>query len=147
VIFAAQTAQSGGVRGSVLTLTHEATRVLGFEPTVVFTGPVETMIPGYVADQLLATLRESLSNVARHASARWAEIKVTVVDDIALTVEDDGVGLHSVDRAGGLGLANMKARAEQLGGRFTAQPRSGGGTHLDWRVPLPEATSHANIMP
>jgi PAS domain S-box-containing protein len=146
VIFAAQSAQSGGVRSAVLTLTREATRVLGFEPTVVFTGPVETMIPDYVADQLLATLRESLSNVARHASARWAEVKVAVDDDIALTVADDGVGLHSVDRAGGLGLANMQARAEQLGGRFTAQPRNGGGTHLDWRVPLPDPASHANIM-
>ncbi len=146
VIFAGQRAQSGGVRDSVLSLTHEATRVLGFEPTVAFIGPVDTLIPGYVADQLLATLREALSNVARHASARWAEINLTVSDDIVLTVQDDGVGLHPVDHPGGLGLVNMQARAQQLGGRFTAQPRSGGGgTSLEWRVPLPDTPAARQI--
>jgi signal transduction histidine kinase len=146
VIFAGQRAQTGGVRDSVLGLTHEATRVLGFEPTVAFIGPVDTLIPDYVADQLLATLREALSNVARHASARWAEINVTVSDDIVLTVQDDGVGLHPVDHPGGLGLVNMQARAEQLGGRFTAQPRSGGGgTSLEWRVPLPDTPAARQI--
>jgi signal transduction histidine kinase len=145
VIFAGQRAQSRGVRDSVLGLTREATRVLGFEPTVAFVGPVETGIPHYVADQLLATLREALSNVARHASARWAEINVTVSDDIALTVQDDGVGLHPVEDPGGLGLANMQARAQQLGGHFTAQPRSGGGTSLEWRVPLPDTPAAQQI--
>jgi signal transduction histidine kinase len=141
VIFAATSARTGSVRDSVLNLTREATRVLGFEPTVAFVGPVDTMIPDYVADQLLATLRESLSNIARHASAKWAEVNVVVARDIALTVQDDGVGLRAVDSGGGLGLANMQARAEQLGGRFNAQPRPGGGTVLEWRVPLPETAA------
>lgn len=145
VIFAAQRGQSGGLRDSVLSLAREATRVLGFEPTVAFTGPVETLIPDYVADQLLATLREALSNVARHASAHWAEVNVTVGDDIALTVQDDGVGLHPVDHPGGLGLENMRARAEQLGGHFTAEPRGGGGTSLEWRVPLPDTPATKQI--
>jgi signal transduction histidine kinase len=145
VIFAAQREQSGGVRDSVLSLTREATRVLGFEPTVAFTGPVDTLIPDYVADQLLATLREAVSNVARHADARWAEVNVTVGDDIVLTVQDDGVGLRPVDHPGGLGLENMRARAEQLGGHFTAEPRNGGGTSLGWRVPLPDTPATTQI--
>jgi len=145
VIFAAQRGQPGGVRDSVLSLTREATRVLGFEPTVAFSGPVETLIPDYVADQLLATLREALSNVARHACAHWAEVNVMVGGEIALTVQDDGVGLHPVDHPGGLGLENMRARAQQLGGHFTAEPRSGGGTSLKWRVPLPETPATKQI--
>lgn len=60
-------------------------------------------------------------------------------------MQDDGVGLHPVDHPGGLGLENMRARAEQLGGHFTAEPRGGGGTSLEWRVPLPDTPATKQI--
>jgi hypothetical protein len=41
-------------------------------------------------------------------------------------------------QAGGAGLDAARARAERLGGRFIIQPREGGGTRLEWHVPLPK---------
>jgi signal transduction histidine kinase len=35
------------------------------------------------------------------------------------------------------GLANLQERASDLGGTFEVRARPGGGTLLDWRVPLP----------
>ena len=42
----------------------------------MFSGADDTLISGHAADQLLATLRESLSNVVRHASAHKVEVNV-----------------------------------------------------------------------
>ncbi|MGH6657951.1 MAG: hypothetical protein ACRDVE_22405, partial [Actinocrinis sp.] len=50
-----------------------------------------------------------------------------------LTVVDDGVGIPRDGRRSG--LANMRERAEQLGGAFSVQPGQGGGTVLTWTAP------------
>jgi two-component system, NarL family, sensor histidine kinase DevS len=54
-----------------------------------------------------------------------------------LTVSDDGKGLGESTRRSG--LANLKERAELLGGSFRVEPTepsTGRGTRLTWRVPL-----------
>ena len=60
-------AAQSGVRTRVLDLVSEAGPMLEFEPTVLFEGPVDTATPEPVATDMLATLREALSNVAHHA--------------------------------------------------------------------------------
>ena len=72
------------------------------------------------AAELLATLREALSNVARHAQASHVEVTV-IADDgrLRLLVADDGVGPPADDAPRGNGLANMAERAERLGGSCT----------------------------
>jgi signal transduction histidine kinase len=90
---------------------------------------------------LLAVLREALSNTARHAQASRAEVSVAIGDtgsggrDLVLTVRDNGSGIEPTSRRSG--LANMSDRASQLGGTMRAGPAAGGGTELEWRVPLP----------
>ena len=116
-------------------LTREAGRLLGFDPAVVFDGPVDSTVPEDVADELLATLREALANVARHAQARRTDVTVSVGRDLTLSVADDGVGPGD-DPAGGHGIRNMRARAERLGGALDVDARDGGGCIVTWRVPL-----------
>ncbi|MFF4874259.1 histidine kinase, partial [Streptomyces sp. NPDC000961] len=55
---------------------------------------------------------------------------------LAVTVADDGVGVREGGRRGG--LRNLTERAEGLGGGLSvrARPDPGGGTVLEWRVPL-----------
>ncbi len=55
------------LRDDVLTIAREATRVLGFDPSVTFDGPVDTVATGETREHVLATLREALSNVTKHA--------------------------------------------------------------------------------
>jgi signal transduction histidine kinase len=128
---------NGGLRRRVLDLVAEASDMLGVEPTVLFEGQVDSATPEPVAADLLATLREGLSNVARHAQARRVDIVVAVDGggDILLRITDDGIGPPAADQPRGHGLDNMAARAEARGGSFEIGPSSPRGTEVAWRVP------------
>jgi two-component system sensor histidine kinase DevS len=122
-----------GLRGQLLDLTAELEEALGFQPEVRFDGAVEAVDP-VIAEQLLPTLREALSNVARHAEATTVRVMVEAGVDVVLLVMDDGVG-GAGDRPGGKGLSNMAERAQGLGGECTVRSRPDGGTEVVWRVP------------
>jgi signal transduction histidine kinase len=124
------------VRAAVLALTGEAAPALGFEPQVRFAGAIDTLVSEGVADHLIASLREALTNVARHAKASQVVVTVEVDDDtIRMRVLDDGVGIPDTGHRG-WGLRNLTDRADALGGSLTVSPGEQGGTCLEWRVPL-----------
>jgi signal transduction histidine kinase len=129
-----------GVRARVLEVCADAGRSLGFEPQVRFVGAIDRRVGNALATELMSTLREALTNVARHAGAGQTEVELSVDDDLHLRVLDDGVGTGT-DGPGaaasiGKGLRNMADRAESLGGSFLLVARPEGGTELNWRVPL-----------
>jgi len=134
---------SSGVRAKVIEIVDETKSMLGFEPNLRFDGPVDSTVPDGVAGELLAVVRESLTNVARHAQATAVDVAITASgDELTLVVTDDGVGLGGSTRRSG--LANMRLRAERLNGTMSvADAREPGtdtgrrGTKLQWKVPLP----------
>jgi len=83
---------------------------------------------------LVAVLREGLSNVARHAHARSVDVRITATPDrVSVEVHDDGDGMADTDRRSG--LANLRHRAENHGGTLTLTPHDPHGTDLCWTVP------------
>jgi signal transduction histidine kinase len=128
-------AAAAGLRKRILALAREAAGPLSFEPRVLLDGPLDTGVGDRVGGELLATLREALSNVARHAKASHAEIEVVVEGDVCLRVVDDGIGPPGDDAPRGNGLRNMAERATKLGGSLALLPGQAGGTILEWRVP------------
>lgn len=132
---------SRGLRARVLDVCARAARGLGFEPSVRFAGPINTRVGEPVAAQMLATLREALTNVARHARARHVEVSLSVDSEIRLRVTDDGCGLPSAPPHTARGIRDMAARAKSLGGSCALEARVGGGTELTWRVPLAAAAT------
>jgi signal transduction histidine kinase len=124
-----------GLRHRILALAREAAGPLGFEPSVLLDGPLDTGVDDRVAAELLSTLREALSNVARHARASRADIDVIVEGDVCLRVVDDGVGPPMDEQPRGSGLKNMAARAAKLGGALDLRAGQPSGTVLQWRVP------------
>jgi signal transduction histidine kinase len=124
-----------GLRAAVRALAADAGERLGFKPRVRFAGPVDTAVDPEIGDQLLAVLREALSNVIRHAAATAVEVEVVVGPELVLRVCDDGLGA-STDWGDGFGLRNMAVRADVLGGSFALGAHSPRGTVLQWRVPL-----------
>jgi signal transduction histidine kinase len=130
---------SRSLRGDVLTVLADASRVLGFEPRLTLAGPIDTAVPAQLDNDVAATLRESLSNVARHARADEVQVLVSVdptASTLTIQVDDNGVGIDPDARAG-RGLRNADARAKAAGGYSNVVRRSGSGTSFAWVVPLP----------
>lgn len=126
--------EAPGVRAQVIEECEQAAHSLGFTPAVRFTGPVDVLVADQVAAHLLPVLRETLSNAARHAHATHVDVDLAASQArVVLTVTDDGVGIAPGGRRSG--LANLRERAEQLGGTFAAKPGPSGGTVAVWSVP------------
>jgi signal transduction histidine kinase len=135
-IFALQTRQDAklpGLRARILHVVDEMTGVLGFPPGLVLEGLLDD-VPEDVGEHLLGALREALSNAARHAGASKVDVRVRAGAELWLTVCDNGSGIKPTPRRSG--LSNLDQRAVNLGGSFRIGPAAGGGTELDWRVPL-----------
>jgi signal transduction histidine kinase len=97
-------------------------------------GPVEDLPADLVSD-LVAVVRELVTNVVRHAGASRVTVTVTVDrDGVRVVVTDDGRGADPA--AARSGLANLADRAERRGGRLTIPPRAT-GTSVRWSVPHP----------
>ena len=123
------------LRGRILDVLTEIGPALGFSPSTRFAGPLQTAVPDDIADDLVAVLREALTNIARHARARSAYIQVTVHDRLTLDVVDDGIGVQPTTRRSG--LVNLQARAERHHGTLQVIPHDPAGTRLSWSVPIP----------
>jgi signal transduction histidine kinase len=129
------TTNQEGFRRMVFDLFRELAPTLRTHPQVTFSGPVDSTVSGARADHALATLREALSNVARHANASNVIVTIAVGEELRLVVVDDGQGMgHTWE--GGRGLNNMRNRAERLGGTLDLGTSREGGTRLTWRIPL-----------
>ncbi|MFI9170562.1 GAF domain-containing sensor histidine kinase [Streptomyces lincolnensis] len=145
-IFALQQEPSetpAGLRTRVLREITTAAVPLGFTPSYRFVGPVDSVVADATGKNLIAALREALSNAFRHAGALRVDVvvdaTVTLPDGrpgVRLTVADDGVGIPEGGRRSG--LRNLRRRAESLGGDSRHGPgigKDGGGTTVVWQAP------------
>ncbi|MFH8881938.1 GAF domain-containing protein [Streptomyces californicus] len=132
------------LRTRVLREINMAAVPLGFKPSHRFLGPVDSLVGELTGKNLVAALREALSNAFRHAGASLIEVvvdaTVTLPDGrgaVRLSVADDGVGIPEGGRRSG--LRNLARRAESLGGSSRIGPglgEGGGGTTVVWEAPL-----------
>jgi signal transduction histidine kinase len=98
--------------------------------------PAQTGPPAAVVDENLYRIaQEALNNVVKHAHAAKVDILLTTQNGMTrLRVVDDGRGFSGPighARPGGLGLRNMRQRAEILGGILRLDNRPGGGTIVE----------------
>jgi two-component system, NarL family, sensor histidine kinase DevS len=136
-----RTVDGPSVRADVIAVCSEATGALGFDPLCQVSGPIDSAVPTTVAGHLILTLREALSNVARHAEATKVDVTVTVQDGrVRLEVTDDGSGIDDEAIGRGQGLRNLGDRAAAVGGAFSATSLPEGGTRLKWEAPLDETS-------
>ncbi|WP_409056072.1 GAF domain-containing protein [Streptomyces sp. SYP-A7185] len=124
-----------GLRVRIAKTVEEAVPALGFTPALSMEGLIDTDVPASVADDAVAVLSEALANITRHARASATDVSLVVRRGrLVLQVSDDGIGIGEVGRRSG--LRNISERAEKLGGTLAVRSDPGGGTHLEWQVPL-----------
>jgi signal transduction histidine kinase len=134
-IFALQEESSRSLRGTALAVVDQLAPLLPVRPEVELAGPLDTIASEAIIADVEAVLRESLTNVAKHARATQIRVFVQAgAARLALTVIDNGIGLGEGTRRSG--LANLNRRAERHGGRLDVGNSSEGGLRLQWSIPL-----------
>jgi signal transduction histidine kinase len=134
-IFELRTPMTAALRTEIREIVAASADQLGFRPSLELVGPLDSAVPTEVRSDVLAVLREALSNVVRHARATAVEVLVQARGGtITLRVADNGRGIPPKARRSG--LANMAARAERLGGSMDVRDNTPHGTILEWSVPL-----------
>ncbi|MGQ7352743.1 GAF domain-containing sensor histidine kinase [Quadrisphaera oryzae] len=131
---------AGGLRRQLLDLVEE---MAGRATTTVrTTGAVDALVSGVLATDVVAVVREGLSNAVRHGLASHLVVTVdatatdaaTGADAVAVQVDDDGAGIEADSARSG--LAGLQQRATRRGGTFDVRRRAEGGTRLLWTAPL-----------
>ncbi len=123
------------LREDVENVIDEYVDALGYVPRVELRGPLDSVVPANVRPQLLATVREGLSNVTRHAAASRVDVQIVVLGrEVVARITDDGVGISWNGRESGLG--NLRSRAGAVGGSVQVQRVQPNGTQLEFRAPL-----------
>jgi signal transduction histidine kinase len=123
------------LRAKIMAVADEMTEALGCAPSLRLDGRLDTIVPRHIGASLLVALREGLANAARHARASRVDVTAEAGTDLVLVVEDNGTGITRTGRRSG--VANLAERARALGGEMLLAPAAGGGTRMEWRVPLP----------
>ena len=102
--------------------------------SVRISGPLGA-VTGQLSDHAEAVAGEAISNAVRHSGATHISVIVTVDDEFSLEVTDDGRGIPANNQRCS-GLANMRRRAELLGGTCEITPAVEHGTTVRWTVPV-----------
>ncbi|TMR12102.1 sensor histidine kinase [Nonomuraea turkmeniaca] len=100
--------------------------------------PAQPAVPACLQSTVYRVVRESLTNVLRHAGPTRALVRVANDPcEFVLEVADRGAGWTGATE--GRGLSGMRARVAEAGGHFTAGPREGGGFQVIARFPQASA--------
>lgn len=134
----------GGLRRGVEGAIGDARR-LGLGPVALEGDALDARMTGEDLELVVATVREALTNVRKHAHARQAVVRVErVARTLRVTVEDDGVGLdrRALSRPGGLGLrVGIFGRAVARSASVRVDGKPGAGTRVVLTMPTTEDRS------
>jgi signal transduction histidine kinase len=108
----------------------------GLDIRLQFDGAIDTIDPD-IARHVVPTLREALTNVAKHAAGARAKITLAYAPDVVtITVTDDGGATAGSTSRGGHGLVGMRERVAVLGGEITLGPQPTGGFSVRACLPI-----------
>ncbi|WP_112465928.1 sensor histidine kinase [Streptomyces triticisoli] len=114
----------------------ERARTFGLDATLTIEGQRHD-VPAAVDRTVYRIVQESLTNVARHADAATASVRIDCrPDTLAIRVDDDGKATPATAPVPGLGLLGMRERVTALGGRLRAEPRGEGGFTVQAELPV-----------
>lgn len=131
--------EDDGLEGSLREYLRKYSRQTGITTNLACEGDTRRFLSPRSEVQLLRVVQEALTNTRKHAGANRIAVKINCLDGgTTLTIEDDGVGFDpatvSSSMEGGFGLASMRERVEQIGGRLDVHTAPNAGTTIVVRL-------------
>lgn len=122
---------------SLSNLVRDMTPIDGPRFSVEIEKGLTYCIPTAQVEPLLLIVREAISNCIRHANARRGTVTARCYNGIMrIEIKDDGIGFDPAAKPGGHGLANMAARAQQIGAAYHLEAAPGQGVRVVIELPL-----------
>ena len=135
-IFQLQPSSTTGLRSAVLDVVAEVRPALGLDPRLDLDGPLDSVSTDDLVRDVTAVVREALTNVAKHANARRAQLRIhATTSQLTVTVSDDGTGMSDTSRQQWAGQP-ASSRRRRHGSMTVAEGPGLGGTTLVWTVPI-----------
>ncbi len=111
-------------------------RTTGLDATLTIEGQRDD-VPAAVDRTAYRIVQEALTNIARHAAAATASVRIDYRPDaLAIQVDDDGQATPDTAPIPGVGLLGMRERVTALGGHLRAAPRGEGGFTVQAELPV-----------
>jgi len=111
---------------------------------------VWSLLPSPLYEQVLRVIGEGLTNIARHAQAHRAEVRIREENaTLMIELRDDGIGVAPIavtTATGHYGLLGLRERARLLGGHLEIQSVPGEGTVLRFSFPHPSEESKGHVL-
>jgi len=128
-----------GLGPALESLAHGMGKRTGLNIEVEYTG--QQRLPDRVETAIYRVAQEALINVARHARASRATVRLAMVDGrVRCSVQDDGIGFDPQQApsvlGGGLGLIGIRERLQPMQGSFEVRTQPGAGTEIIVSIPL-----------
>jgi signal transduction histidine kinase len=118
----------------------ERARMTGLDARLTIEGHRDD-VPAAVERTAYRIVQESLTNIARHAAATTASVRIDYRPDaLLIRVDDDGEATSDTAPVPGVGLLGMRERVTALGGDLRAAPRSEGGFTVQAELPVDQAS-------
>jgi signal transduction histidine kinase len=94
-------------------------------------------LPMHIRHEIWRVIVEALNNTVKHAQATNVDVQIACLDEhLAVSIQDNGIGFDSSERFPGMGLKNMRTRAERLGGHLDITGQPGQGTRISLQIPM-----------
>ena len=131
--------EDDGLEGSLREYLRKYSRQTGISTNLACEGDTRRFLSPRSEVQLLRVVQEALTNTRKHAEASRVGVRINCLDGgTTLTIEDDGLGFDpssvSSSMEGGFGLASMRERVEQIGGRLDVHTAPNEGTTIVVRL-------------
>lgn len=109
----------------------------GVDIRIILEGDASAKLPSALRFGIARVFQEALSNAVRHSGAKTIDARLVTRDAVArLELSDDGCGFDPRAEAAGRGVEGMRARMNELGGRFEIGAGPQGGTRIFAELPL-----------
>ena len=134
--------QSDGLAAALNHLAANSQQL--FNVTCQFQGPDVKVPDTLAANHLFRIAQEAVNNAVKHGSAQNVWITLADQPHLALTIEDDGIGLpDKLPNQRGMGLHIMQFRADAIGATLSFNPRTGGGTIVTCAMKDPDISQRS----
>lgn len=135
-----------GLAATLTTLVSRLNQNLPQQFRLTLTG-LQQRVPFKIEFNVYTIVFELVNNAIKHANATTITIDLLRTDTgIDVSVADDGIGLGQHHDKRGVGLQNIQARLDSLGGTFTIDLPPDKGTRIGIKIPIETVSVDGNVL-